>query len=287
MTNTEKPTPLPGEDERTRLLHRIQPLSDWPTIDDPVEPLTVVAAIDVETDGLDSTEDFVIQIAVALIEVDAQGRIVRIIGKGQGTQDRGRPLPLRIKTLTGLTDEALAGTQIDVPKLTAFTGRAQAILAHNAGFDSGFCRRLLPGIAHLPWICSFRDVDWQQHGFDGAKLGHLLMQQGLFAPTAHNAMADVEATINLLASELPNGKTVIAEALETARTPTVRVDAENAPYAQKGELKRRGYRFDWGKKVWWIEVCEEQAIYEVSWLQRTMPKVRPVQTPVTWHNRHC
>lgn len=287
MTNTKSTTPLAGEGEQTRILHRIRPLADWPKIDDPVEPLTTIAVVDVESDGLDSAEDNVIQIAVALIEVDALGRIVRIIAKGQGTQDPGRPLPQRIQMLTGLTDEALAGTQIDVPKLTGFISRAQAVLAHNARFDAGFCRRLLPGIAHLPWICSVNEVDWLGHGFDGAKLGHLLMQQGMFAPVAHDAMADVQAAINLLASELPNGKTVMAEALATARTDTVRIDAECAPYAQKGELKRRRYRFDWDKKVWWIEVSESQAIYEVSWLQRTMPKVRPVQTPVTWHNRHC
>ena len=77
--------------------------------------------------------------------------------------------------------------------------------------------RLLPGIEQLPWICSFRDVNWLRHRFDGAKLGHLLMQQGLFAPTAHDAIADVEALLALLNSELPTRETVLAEALRTAQ----------------------------------------------------------------------
>lgn len=273
-------------EDSTRTLNRITSLSDWPTIGQPVEPVTIIAVIDVETDGLDPAEDCIIQIAVALIEVDALGRIVRVIDKGERVQDPGRPLPLRIEMLTRLTDDQLKGKSINLPALTAFIGRAQAVIAHNSSFDGAFCRKLLPGIAHLPWICSMRDVDWLAHGYDGAKLGHLLMQQGMFAPAAHNALADVEALINLLASDLATGQTVLAEALATARTPSVRIDAELAPYDSKGELKRRDYRFDWNKKVWWTEVSEQRAIYEVSWLQRTIPRVRAVQTPITWHNRH-
>lgn len=100
------------------------------------------------------------------------------------------------------------------------------MLAHGAKFDAGFLRRLLPGIAHLPWVCSLTEIDWLEHGFDGRALGHLLMQQGLFASRAHTAGDDVPALINLAATCVPCGRTVLAEALVNARTDTVRVDAE-------------------------------------------------------------
>ena len=277
----------PKEPADTRTLRRITALNDWPVITDPAGPTMLIAVLDTETEGFDPAVDHLLEIAVALVKVDAEGRIVEIVHKRYGLQDPGRPLAPKITQLTGLTDARLAGKSINVAAMTSFIGRADALLAHHAFFDSGFCRRLLPGIAHLPWICSCRDVDWLAHGYDGAKLGHLLMQQGLFALKAHSAGDDVTALVNLLATSLPNGRTVLAEALATARRDTVRVEAHNPSSAEKNELKRRGYKFAWAKRVWSIDVSEPQAIYEQSWLQRTMPRVRAELLPITWHERHC
>ena len=272
--------------ERVRSLRRITALDDWPTLEHPTLPLMTVAVLDTETDGLDNRNDNIIEIAVALIEVDADDRIVRIIDKGTARQDPCRMVPPKITQITGLDNKILKACTIRIEALTAFINRADAVLAHNAGFDRLFCERLLPGISHLPWVCSMRDVPWLDMGYDGAKLGHLLMQSGLFAPTAHNALDDVEALINLLACRLANGKTVMAEALANAQVPTVRIDAERVPFSIKNELKRFGYRFDWSSKVWWTEVSQTQAPFEEAWLARQSEYIRARQTPVTWFNRH-
>lgn len=270
----------------TRILRRITRLDDWSAIARPDEPTKIVAVLDVESEGLDPDDCQVLEIAVALVRVDAEGRIVAIVDKAYGLQDPGRPLASAITKITGLTDEKLAGKAIDIARVTQVIARAEAILAHNALFDSGFCRRLLPGIIHLPWVCSCKDVDWTGHGYDGAKLGHLLMQQSMFAPKAHSAGDDVTALINLLASALPNGRTVMGEALDNARTQTVRIEAKDVPPNDKGEVKRRGYRFDWTTKAWWIEVSQFQADYERSWLERHFQRVRVTCVPLDWHNRH-
>ncbi len=278
--------PGANAEERVRSLRRITALEDWPVLDRPALPITTIAVIDVESDGLDNRNDNIIEIAVALIEIDANGRIVRIIDKGTARQDPGRMVPPKITQITGLDNKILQGSKIPIEALTAFINRADAVLAHNAGFDRVFCERLLPGITHLPWICSMRDVPWLDRGYDGAKLGHLLMQNGLFAPTAHNALDDVEALINLLACRLAGGKTVMAEALANAQVPTVRIDAELAPFSIKDELKRFGYRFNWANKVWWTEVSQTRAPFEEAWLARQSEYIRARQTPVTWFNRH-
>ena len=290
-TVTTKPSSTaepPGLNREVRVpsLRRITALDDWPVLVHPALPIRTIAVIDTETDGLNNRADNIIEIAVVLIEVDAAGRIVRIVDKGKARQDPGRMVPPKITQITGLDNKILQGSTIRVEALTAFVNRADAVLAHNAGFDRVFCERLLPGITHLPWICSMRNVPWLDLGYDGAKLGHLLMQNGLFAPTAHNALDDVEALINLLACRLANGKTVMAEALANAQLSSIRIDAERAPFSIKDELKRFGYRFNWATKVWWTEVSHAQAPFEEAWLARQSEYIRARQTPVTWFNRH-
>ena len=66
-----------------------------------------------------------------------------------------------------------------------------------------------------------------------ARAGHLLMQQGLFAPTAHDAIADVD--VLLLRSELPTGETVLAEATHRAGRP---FHLRRAAMQTRHELKR-------------------------------------------------
>jgi DNA polymerase-3 subunit epsilon len=270
-----------------RILRRIAPLDEWPITNAIGGEGPVIAVVDTETEGLDPEADSLIEIAAALVQTDGEGRIVEVLGRGYGLQDPGRALPAKIMKLTGLTNEQLEGKVIDADHLTAFLNRADAVLAHGAKFDAGFVRRLLPGIAHLPWICTLEDVDWLEHGFDGRALGHLLMQQGLFAPKAHTARDDVAALVNLAATVLPNGRTVLAEALANARMTTVRVDAEGDTHRARADFRRRGYRFDWSRKVWSIEVSEFQSDYEESWITRHYPRVRVSKTPITWHERHC
>ena len=281
------PTERPRTDSAAfvRTLRRIPRIDDWPkATNQPVA--TRLAIVDCETDGLDPSRDNVIQIAAALIDVSANGTILRVVDHGTALADPGRQIPPRITRLTGIDNLTVRGKQIQHTALTEFICQADAVLAHNAGFDAGFSSRLLPGIKLLPWICSFRDVDWLGHAFDGAKLGHLLMQQGLFAPTAHDAIADVEALLALLHSELPTGETVLAEALRTAQEPTVRIFAERAPYETRHELKRFGYRWNPRQKVWWTEVARADVHAELALLLRIAPGARPTQQTMTWHTRH-
>jgi len=170
MNNVNRGGPRDDEEptgDNFRTLRRIARLDEWPAMGDPTRPGLTIAMVDVETEGLDAETDQIIEIAAALVQTDTDGHITRIIDKAYGLQDPGRPLSPKITQLTGLDDRKLEGRAIDIEKMTAFLSRADAVLAHGARFDAGFCRRLLPGIAHLPWICSLSDVDWREHGYDG------------------------------------------------------------------------------------------------------------------------
>ena len=120
---------------------------------------------------------------------------------------------------------------------------------------------------------------------DGKKLGHLLMQQGLFHE-GHRASADVWATINLLAQIMPDGETALAKLIARAERPTVRIEATRATYDAKDLLKARAYRWNPTRRVWWRELPSENQAAELIWLADQCGCYFPTSAPITWHVRH-
>ncbi|MCC6805379.1 MAG: DEAD/DEAH box helicase family protein, partial [Anaerolineae bacterium] len=96
-----------------------------------------LVAIDLETTGLDSTRDEIIEIG-AVRFVDGA-----VVDEFQTFVDPGRSLPTLITSLTGIRNEDLVGApsiQAVLPKLLAFVGDAPW-MAHNVGFDASFLYR--------------------------------------------------------------------------------------------------------------------------------------------------
>ena len=105
-------------------------------------------AFDLETTGLSSQHDEIIEIGAVILKAG------REVDRFQSFVDPGRLLTQKIVDLTGITDEMLRGAP-DIgeilPRFLAFCGD-RPLIAHNADFDVGFvsaaCRRL--GIAYGP-----------------------------------------------------------------------------------------------------------------------------------------
>jgi len=276
------------DDPDIRILQRVLEPAPRPVSPDAVGRITTVAVLDVETTGFDVVADEIIDFAVGMIQVDEKGRVVGIGRGGQQLRDPGRPIPPNITRLTGLTDADVAGRAIDTDKLAAFLDEADILLSHNCAFDAPFLEALVPSIRGRAWACSCRDFDWLAHGFDGAKLGHLLMQCGWFMPSAHRAKADVLALVQLLSHELADGSTVIGRTLDRARRVSWRIEATQAPYDSRHRLRSRGYRWDRPNSVWWTEVDEVQRDEEITWLRGNVlhewrsPELREV----TWLTRY-
>ncbi|WP_294338245.1 3'-5' exonuclease [uncultured Sphingomonas sp.] len=279
-------SPCAGDAE-TRVLHRVSSLSDFPLAEPGDGPIRTVAVIDTETTGTDPDRDEIIDIAVVIVAVDSGGQIVRIDRAGQALRDPGMPIPSAITRLTGITDADVRDKVIDLDALEALIASADVRIAHNAAFDIAFVERLLPGLGGAAWACSARDFDWLEYGFDGAKLGHLLMQIGRFN-TGHRAMADVISLLHLLAHRLADGSTVIGAILANAELPTVRIEATGAPFDKRSILKGRGYRWDSAARAWWIEIPDEDLESERLWIQREVTPWGPTPRtrPLTWNERH-
>ncbi|MDE1914896.1 MAG: DNA polymerase III subunit epsilon [Sphingomonadales bacterium] len=286
-TSVDATRSLCAENPDIRILRRVSSLNDFPLAEPGDGAIRAIGIWDVETTGTDPDLDEIIDIAVVIISVDAGGQIVGIERAAQALRDPGMPIPAAITRLTGITDEQVQGKVIDLDHLAALIARVDVRIAHNASFDIAFIERLLPGLAGASWACSVRDFNWLDEGFDGAKLGHLLMQIGRFN-TGHRAMADVISLLHLLAHRLPDGSTVIGKILANAERPSVRIEAVGAPFGKRSILKSRGYRWDPSARVWWAEILEDEVEIEMLWLQREVTPWGPTPRtrPLTWHERH-
>jgi DNA polymerase III subunit epsilon len=226
--------------------------------------------VDVETTGLDQGQDEVIELAMAAFDYSIDGRVLGIRDSFQSFRDPGRPLPPFVTRLTGITDETVAGKRIDPEQVADFLADASLVLAHNSAFDRPFCESLSPRFAALPWGCSLREIPWADEGFEGARLGHLAIGHGLFF-AGHRALDDCVAAVAILARPLPvSGRIALATLLESARAARWRVLAAGAPFAARGTLKARGYRWDGRDRPsrgWYVDVGDEGLARECDFLR--------------------
>lgn len=244
-----------------RRLAQVQRLHDGPAHG----ATRVGVAIDVETTGLDRETDRIIELAVQRFRFDARGRILQVGTPRVWREDPQAPLDPRITKLTGLTDDILAGQNIDEPAAIEILASGDLIVAHNAAFDRPFVDRRLPAIAGKAWACTMAEIDWLDLGFDGRALAQLVAQCGWFYE-GHRAENDILALIYLLAHQTPDGETILARLATASQRPSFRVNAVDAPFEGKDALKARGYRWDPAMRFWWRTIGEEEMEIERTWL---------------------
>jgi len=227
--------------------------------------------VDVETTGLDTAKDEIIELAMVPFTYGLDGRIFEIQEPFQALRQPSKPIPADVTALTGITDKMVAGKTIDPADVARFAAPADLVIAHNAGFDRKVLERFCDVFTTKAWACSQSQVPWVEEGCGGMKLSYLLNDFGLFY-AAHRAADDCLAAIEILARPLPkSGTLAMAKLLDAARTPTRRVWAERAPYDFKAQLKARGYRWNDGEdgrpKAWFADVAEEKLEAELAYLR--------------------
>ena len=227
--------------------------------------------VDVETTGLDSATDEIIELAMHAFDYSTDGSFVTPANSFDQLRNPGRPISPEITRLTGITDGMVADRSIDGSSVDAFIADAALVVAHNAAFDRRFCERFFPSFATKAWACSVREVDWKSEGFESARLSDLAAGHGRFFD-GHRALNDCEAVLGVLSRPLPRtGRTALGVLLESARRPRWRIRAERTPFIWKECLKERGYRWEAGKGdgrgAWCTEVDEESFGAECTFLR--------------------
>ena len=118
--------------------------------------------VDVETTGFDPKRDAVIELAMLPFLYTLEGLVTEVLRNEARSyrQDPGAPLPTEITQLTDLTDEDLAGQQIDTAAADDLVARSDLVIAHNAAFDRPFVEQLVPSAQEAAWACSRHEVPW-------------------------------------------------------------------------------------------------------------------------------
>jgi DNA polymerase-3 subunit epsilon len=187
--------------------------------------------IDTETTGLKRPAAEVIEVGAVAFTFDDDGRFGDVVGVYGGLQQPSKRIPAEITTLTGISDDMVAGQALDLNALRNLIAPADLIVAHNAGFDRPFCEGLDVHFADKAWACSVAEIDWKSRGFEGTKLGYLIGQSGYFHD-GHRAVDDCFALLEILLAAR-EGETPFQELLRSSRRSLARIWAEYAPYDMK------------------------------------------------------
>ena len=243
----------------------------------PEDKLGIV--LDVETTGLSSSQDRVIQLAFRPFYFDSQTfEITGIARKITLFNDPGEPIREEITAITGIRDKDVAGESIDWSWIRKALHRAEFIVTHNAKFDRQFieaelARADLQYTEGPIWCCTINHVDWQTvfpTKLPSRALEVLCAWSGYFYDS-HSADIDVDAVMHLL--RIHNK---LEELITRSNSPEHRVFAVNSPIQQNQLLKRRWYKWDPNVSMWYKSFEKrEDAEADARWLEENINGVEP------------
>lgn len=257
-----------------RVLSRISSSSTW-NFPGPEGQTRRGLFVDVETTGLNTETDEIIEVALLPFDYDPSTGDIVAVHENEALnelRDPGIPIPSESSQIHGITEDQVRGKVVDEERINSIVDRADLIIAHNAAFDRPMLERVWPCFTVKPWACSLVDVDWRAEGFGAGKLDYLLMQQGWFYD-GHRALSDCLAGVFLLSRSLPkSGALGMFALLQRARVQRFSIRAVGAPFESKDELRKRGYSWDPGsearEKAWWTIV--ENTDVELEWLAQNI-----------------
>ena len=251
-----------------KVLRRMSPPTSYPSAG-PGAVTQRVAIIDTETTGLQSASDRIIELALVVVDVDIHsGQPVGAVRVFDGFEDPQRALSAEIISLTGITDDMVRGQALDEAAIADIMQGVTWVVAHNAAFDRPFVEARVPQFVHLPWACSFADLDWKAQGRSSAKLEALAADAGLFYD-AHRADADCHALLLVLTQSWSDGRSGLQHLWARSQSLQYRLSAVGAPFETKDALKARGYRWDSNARVWSLRLRDDAALAEErTWLAK-------------------
>ena len=168
---------------------------------------TAFVVLDVETTGLNTHTDEIIEIGAVRFENGVE------VAEFSELINPGRPLPEKIVEITGITPGMLRGQRTlkeAMPDFAKFCEGA-VLVAHNAEFDMSFFRRAFPLIGRKFDFTTLDTLALSRNlypGFKNHKLGTLCKLMGVSLTNAHRAVHDARATAMVLMKMLAELKSL-------------------------------------------------------------------------------
>ncbi len=224
----------------------------------------LICGLDLETTGLDTEKDEIIEVALVLWDTDLKKPVE--IHSQLVRPDIG-VIPPDIEAITGISmpeiDAHAESAEHAAWQVEDFTGRAAAVVAHNGlMFDKPFlesqCRRWgFRQPTPKPWIDTAVDVPYPEK-MKTRKLTHLAAEHGFINPFAHRALFDVLTMLKILS--LYDFQSVLALSQE----PSIVLQAiGEKPWLDDGRsnqaIKENGYRWE-GKTKQWLKTIKKSQL---------------------------
>lgn len=236
----------------------------------------VLTIIDLETTGLNSKTDKIIEIGLISVAFNLDEEILGLRHQYTALQDPGEPLSGQIQEITGLTDADLAGNSIDWHHVMNILTQSDYVACHNSRFDRQFLEAATPDfiqakIRQLPFGCTLNGIDWKHRGFLSQKLVDLNARLKFRYP-AHRALNDCWATINLLQQVCGT----LNELITDIHQDKTLIFVTGTTYKHSSDLKAQGFSFSSGEDEhdkYWYKYEKLTALSTTkAWLDRVIYK---------------
>lgn len=210
--------------------------------------------LDTETTGLDPKKDFIIEVAGILVDLNYKRIECQRSGLIYAVTNQDS------EKITGISQLMLDSVKstFDDPfnSIKIMAEQSICIVAHNAEFDKSFVEA--KGIilnnknnSPLEWICSYRDISYGLQT-ENKKLSTLAEAYSVDSGGAHRALADVTMLAHIL-FKVPNIEEQVFSAIENKKKPEIKI-ISLAPFDQKEEVKKAGFRWNPIDKTWWKNI---------------------------------
>lgn len=179
-----------------------------------------IALVDLETTGLDPVTDRIIEIALLIFKPGDSDATIQ-----SALINPGGPVPSRITSLTGITNEMLSTAEpasVVLPRFFGYIGQ-RTICSYNVKFDSQFLQEEAArlGITLTNKVyCIMEAAQETYPGLPSYKLQSVCDSLGVTCDSpAHRASGDVERALRVLLAmrhgKKPNGAAAVAVAVES------------------------------------------------------------------------
>lgn len=242
-------------------------LIDTARLDVDNENAKSICFLDLETTGLNSESDKIVEVALKQVLIDTgSGELIKIVDSYESFNDPQFIMNDHNISIHGITNEMVSGKSIDWSRVEVVFENSDIIVAHNARFDRSFMDKYFPQSQEKVWACSVNDINWTELGFSSRSQELLCIWHGFYYES-HRAMSDVDALIYLVTHPSYVKEKPIKELIDNAYQGGYKILALNSSIKYKDVLRNNGYYWNADSKYWWKTIKEEELEEEKDWLE--------------------